>query len=172
VLCPVFATVIVYVRKPPRFTEAALPTFVIPTFAGVNVDVIVGVLVVVTVALGTAVPVAVLVNTSVFVGIIVFVGISVPVLVGIPVAVDVLVVVGVAVGGVPVSVRVGVNVCADVPTPLANPGNPHNMFEAPMMAPAAFTGSTTAQIRLPVPGNSAVVPGVTITPSVPTPHAM
>jgi hypothetical protein len=166
------------VRNPPRFTDGELCVFAIPTFAGVNVDVIVGVLVVVTVALGTAVPVAVLVNTSVFVGmtvfvaIVVFVGISVPVFVGMLVFVAVRVTVGVAVGGVPVLVSVGVKVDGVVPTPVANPGNPHRMFDAPIMAPAAFTGSTTPQISPPPPGSSAVSPGVTITPSVPTPHAI
>jgi hypothetical protein len=160
------------VRNPPRFTDGALAVFAIPTFAGVNVDVIVGVLVVVTVALGTAVPVAVFVGTAVFVGIAVFVAIVVPVFVGIDVLVAVRVTVGVAVGGVPVLVSVGVKVDGVVPTPVANPGNPHRMFDAPIMAPAAFTGSTTPQISPPPPGNSAVSPGVTITPSVPTPHAI
>jgi hypothetical protein len=128
--------------------------------------VIVGVDVVVTVAVGAPVLVAVCVNTGVFVLItVVFVGTAVPVFVGVFVLSGVFVnTVGVLDG---VGDGPGVELTFD-----ANPGNPHSTLDAPKIAPAAFTGRTTAQISPPVPGSSAVRPGVTITPSVPTPHAM
>jgi hypothetical protein len=110
----------------------------------------------------------------------VFVEVAVALGTGVPVLVLVgpVVLVDVFVAGPAVFVRVGVNVkivgVGPVPADTFDekPGNPHRMFEAPMMAPFAFSDSTTPQISPPLPGNVTGAPVDPCTPSVPTPHTM